>query len=154
MIEETVDRVGVDRLEVIDLEEGVEQDLDVALHRIALAVHETHLFRLDLLEHRRHRPEMREQRLGVRVFVDEDPVAEALAAHRGERVLREVEVDEVALVAQVHQASVEAVGPAVVAADESVHATLALAHERCAAVPAGVVERTDDAVLATHDEDR
>ena len=154
MIEETIDGVGMDRLEVIDLEEGVEQDLDVALHRIALAVHETHLLRLDLLEHRRHRSEMREQRFGVRVFVDEDPIAEAFAAHRGERVLREVEVDEVALVAQVHQASVEAVGPAVVAADESIHPALALAHERCTAVPAGVVERTDDAVLVTHDEDR
>ena len=83
MIEETIDGVGMDRLEVIDLEEGVEQDLDVALHRIALAVHEAHLLRLDLLEHRRHRAKMREQRFGVQVFIDEDPIAEAFAAYRG-----------------------------------------------------------------------
>ena len=115
---------------------------------------ETELLRLELLEVPRDRAEVFEQRSRAGVLVDEHPVGELLAAHRHQRVRAHVEPDEVTLVAQVHQLTVERVGPAVVGADETVAASRVRLHQRCAAMAAGVVERADLPVLATHDQDR
>ena len=50
MIEKAVHGVGVDGLEVIDLEKRIHQHLDVALDVEALLHHEAPVLRLELLE--------------------------------------------------------------------------------------------------------
>src|SRR4026207_1844139 len=86
VVQKPVDRALVYRLQVIDLEKRIEQDLDVAFQIEAVFLNEAKGLGLELSELRRERIEIFEQRRGVRVLAHEHPVRELLAAHRGEGV--------------------------------------------------------------------
>ena len=101
VIEEAVHGIRMNRLQVVDLEERIHQHFDVALHVEAFLHDEAPLQRLKLAEVLGEGCEMLLQRLRLRVFVDEHPVVEALAADLHERARLHVEPDEIALVAQI-----------------------------------------------------
>ena len=90
MVEEAVHRVLVDRLQVVHLEEGVEQHLHVALHVVALLVHEARLLWCQLGEEPGNVAEVFLQGRRVGVFVHEDPIAEPFTAHGRQRMAVEV----------------------------------------------------------------
>ncbi len=153
-VEEAVHRLRVNRLQVIGLEERVEQDLHVARDLVARARDVPMVLKVEVLPVRRDRAERLDERRGVRVLVDEHPVAVHLAADLREPHAARVEPREVAFLAHGHEPAVEVVGPAVVAAEESFGLALLGLEQRRAAVAAGVVEGPDAAVLAADDDDR
>src|SRR3984957_15861571 len=152
MVEKPVHRTLVNRLQMIDLEEGIQQHFDVALDVEAFLRDQPPSLRLKLFPVLVKRFHMPQKRFSLGTFIDKHPVVELFAAHADQRARRHVERGEVALVAQVHQLAFERIGPAVIAADQAVDLTAGSLHQRSAAMPAGVVESADDIVLAAHDE--
>src|SRR6185312_2542096 len=82
MIQEAVHGSLMNGLQVVDLEKGVEQHLDVATDISLLLGDEAPLLGLELAEIVTERREVVPEGLGLTVLVDEDPVEEALAANR------------------------------------------------------------------------
>src|SRR3546814_1446026 len=86
---------------------------------------------------------MVEQRLRLRIFVDEDQAAEKLAAHGHQRPAGKVQIHEIALVANGGELAVQRVAPAMIAADEAPCFAGQFGDQRCAAMLTGVVESAD-----------
>ena len=80
VIEETVDRFPVDRIQVIDLEKGVEQNLYVAIEGERLLVDQAQLFGPELQEVIPRRPQAFGERPGLGVEIDEIPAAQRFAS--------------------------------------------------------------------------
>src|SRR3546814_7959488 len=76
---------------------------------------------------------MVEQRLRLRIFVDEDQAAEKLAAHGHQRPAGKVQIHEIALVANGGELAVQRVAPAMIAADEAPCFAGQFGDQRCAA---------------------
>src|SRR3546814_10786145 len=83
---------------------------------------------------------MVEQRLRLRIFVDEDQAAEKLAAHGHQRPAGKVQIHEIALVANGGELAVQRVAPAMIAADEAPCFAGQFGDQRCAEMLTGVVE--------------
>src|SRR5271167_805053 len=154
IVKKTIDRALVDRFQMVDLQECVQQHLDVARDIEALLGHETPAVRLELLEILEEWLGVLQQRFGGGVLVDEYPVVEALAAHADQSARGQIQAGKIALVAQIDQSAVERVRPAVIAADEAVGLAAGGLDQRAAAMAAGVVKRSHDIVLAAHDQYR
>src|SRR3546814_10888457 len=93
---------------------------------------------------------MVEQRLRLRIFVDEDQAAEKLAAHGHQRPAGKVQIHEIALVANGGELAVQRVAPAMIAADEAPCFAGQFGDQRCAAMLTGVVESADLALQIAH----
>ena len=91
--------------------------------------------------------------IGVGVEVHEPPAAPLLAANGRQRPLLLLETDEVPLVGHPHQVAAQVVAPRVELADQHAGLAALAADDRCAAVAAGVVERTDLTVVIPRQED-
>ncbi len=144
----------MDGLQVIDLEEGVEQHLDVALHVEAFLARPGASSRGRIAGNTRRTDGCaRSSGSAAGSSLMKIQLEKRLAAHADQRPGRQVEAGEVALIAQIDQLAVERVGPAVISANQPVDFPAGGLHQRSAAMPAGVVERADHIVLAAHDED-
>ena len=99
---------------MVDLGIGLHGDLPVAVQIEDVARRQPALVELKLLPLLGHRAEPLAQGRGVIVEVDEDQVAEALAADLGQAPAAVVQAAEILGVAQGHQIAVVAVAPAVV----------------------------------------
>ena len=120
MIEEAIDRILVDRFQMIDFEERVEQHLDVACDVVAARIDQRQRVGLKLLELVGDRPERVAQRLGSSSSsLTKIQPPSRVAMDRDQRMAGEVDIDEIALVADRDQLAVERVAPAVIAADEA-----------------------------------
>ena len=145
--------VGVHRAHVVHLEEGVDHELPVAGQLVHLRAHSAHGGAVDLGHLRGDGTEELEQRDRIDVLVDEDPSVPCLAAHRDEAQRSRVEVREAPPIGHRLERAVGAVGPRVVLAGQSPGRAAVVAGHRRATVATGVVERPQDAVVATDDDD-
>ncbi len=142
------------QLEVIGLEEVVDEHLHVALDFDFTPVHEPQAFQWQMAHVARDRFEEVRERLGVAIFIDEDPVPELFTAHRNEIAAAGVEARPVATLGHAAQLAPTVVGPAVIAADQrAARLPRVLAQHRRAAMAAGVVERADEVVVTADDDD-
>src|SRR5262245_7563402 len=152
--------VTVEDGRVVELLEGVEEDLPVAADVTPVIVALRQLLEgvVDRGDHRAEK--LRESLLRLLGEVHEDEPLPHVAVHRHEAVVRLVDPEELALLEDVRQATVELVPPAVVLACELPARTADLLgrvvgpHQLVAAVAADVVEGADLVIHATDDDQR
>ena len=154
IIQDRVDRLRVDAAHVVDLGVRLHGDLPIAIEVEGVTGRQPALVKLEFLPFVGDRTEPIQEGRGVVVEVDENHVAEALAADRFQPPAGEVEAAKIFGVADGEQVSVVVVGPAVVFADEPPPFTGSLGDDGCPAMAAGVVEGIDGAALGVHDQHR
>lgn len=115
---------------MIGLEERVEQDLDVAGDLETRALDVADAIELQVLQVRGNRRQRLQQRLGLRILVDEHEISEPLAAHPIQAEAGRVRVREVALLAHGKQPAGQIVGAAVITAEEPFGLALLALDER------------------------
>jgi hypothetical protein len=139
---------------MIDLHEGVEEDLHVAGDLDRRLLDEDQIVRVHFAQAVGDRTEIVLERLAVAIQIDEVELADRLAANLDQRAAGHVEVDEIALVAQVHEFAARVVRPAMVLAGDAARLAGVLGDDRRAAMPARVVEAANLPVFAADEEQR
>ena len=145
---------------VVELDEGVDEQLPVRLHLRLGPVHLGHLTERVTGQTLTERVERLGERLGrLVVEVDEDEAFPHVTGHRDQTEVLLVEVEELRLLLHEVQAAVEVIAPGVVLARElatrarGLLLRVVVPHQLVAPVAAHVVERTDRAVTVLDDDD-
>jgi len=103
----------------------------------------------------KEKPERIDQGRGCGIFIQEHPLAEALAAHGDQAQAGRVELPEVAAVAQRLQIALQVIAPAMVVAGQPIaDRTGDVGHQWAAAVAADIVKSPDLCIVPAQDNNR